>query len=72
MDIQKELKEIQETIDVTHIAWERLGDVIDSLTTKGCNGCVHAKARHCMLGANHCTRGAVDMYRKEEDDNGNT
>lgn len=30
-----------------------------------CDGCEQLNGRHCMLGANHCTRRAEDCYKPQ-------
>ena len=48
-------------------------DFIENIINEAynCDGCAELdrlpNGRHCMLGSNHCTRRAVDMYKAKND-----
>ena len=51
-----------------HWSKEKRDRLIENLAGNAiCDGCNHLKGRRCMLGCNHCTRRALDMYSDKKD-----
>jgi len=42
--------------------------IMDLLTAQPCEGCKHARGRHCLLSTNHCSRRGEDLFTTSPED----